>query len=84
MPLRTYAPGYTLCRLDGDLPAFLNACARAGVPVERAAAGGRCFVRSARLAEAQALAAQKGGVLSPLQACSPGTASGRGWPSGRP
>lgn len=67
MAMLNHAPGFTLCRLDGDLPAFLNACAGAGVPVERAAADGRCFVRSSSLPEARALAAQKGGVLSPLQ-----------------
>ena len=34
-----WKPGYSLCRLEGDTAAFLNACAGLDIPVEAMGAG---------------------------------------------
>ena len=65
-----WKPGYSLCRLEGDTAAFLNACAGLDIPVERMAAGdggGLCYIPVSRLPAAEEAARRKGAVLTPIK-----------------
>ena len=65
-----WKPGYSLCRLEGDTAAFLNACAGLDIPVERMGAGeggGLCYIPVSRLTAAEEAARRKGAVLTPIK-----------------